>query len=65
MSDPMTHTGQCLCGAVTFEVTDLPMAEEIFVDRRIAWLPKWPNAGQSTEAQEFAKLQDYLKGEAK
>ena len=44
--------------------TGLDMAEEIFADRRPSWLPKWAGAAQSTEAQEFAKLEDYLKGEA-
>lgn len=34
---------------------------EIFVDRRAHWLPAWPKATQSTEAQEYAKLDDYLK----
>jgi hypothetical protein len=43
--------------------TGLAMAEEIFVDHRPDWLPVWPDAGQSTEDQEFAKLEDYLKGE--
>lgn len=42
----------------------LTMTEEIFVDRRPDWLPKWTEAKQSTEAEEFAKLKDYLKGEA-
>ena len=43
--------------------TELAMSEEIFVDRRPDWLPVWPAAGQSTEAQEIVKLQDYLEGE--
>jgi len=34
----------------------LHMASEIFVDYRPAWLPAWPNASQSTEAEEMAKL---------
>lgn len=39
----------------------LTMTEEIFVDHRPDWLPIWPNAGQSTEAQELTKLHDYLR----
>ena len=41
----------------------LTMTHEIFVDHRPDWLPEWPDAAQSTEAQEFAKLEDYLEGE--
>ena len=43
--------------------TGLTMADEIFVDRRPDWMAAWPAAKQSTEAQEFATLQDYLEGE--
>ena len=43
--------------------TGLEMAEEIFADRRPEWLAKWPAATQSTEAEEFAKLKEYLEGE--
>lgn len=43
----------------------LTMEREIFADHRPDWLPIWPDATQSTEAQEFAKLEDYLKGETK
>jgi hypothetical protein len=45
--------------------SDLTMTEEIFVDHRPDWLPVWADAGQSTEDQEFAKLEDYLKGETR
>ena len=41
----------------------LTMKNEIFVDYRPCWLPVWADADQSTEAQEFAKLKDYLEGE--
>lgn len=36
------------------------VAEEIFSDRRAPWIPPWPHASQSTEAQEIAKLDAYL-----
>ncbi len=38
----------------------LTVTEEIFVDHRPAWLPAWQGANQSTEAQELAKLQEFL-----
>lgn len=41
----------------------LTMKEEIFTDRRAPWLPHFDGASQSTEAEEFAKLNDYLEGE--
>ena len=41
----------------------LSVTGEIFVDYRPAWLPAWPGAAQSTEADELAKLDAYLKGE--
>ena len=41
----------------------LTIEEEIFVDRRPDWLPHWNGAGQSTEEQEFAKLDAYLRGD--
>lgn len=40
------------------------MKEEIFTDRRPDWLPHFDGASQSTEAEEFAKLNDYLEGDA-
>lgn len=39
----------------------LTMTDEIFVDHRPGWLPEWPDAAQSTEAQELNKIHDYLK----
>lgn len=41
----------------------LSVTREIFVDYRPGWLPPFPGASQSTEAEEMAKLQDYLAGE--
>lgn len=41
----------------------LRVTEEIFVDYRPDWLPPWPGATQSTEAQEMAKLDAFLNGE--
>lgn len=41
----------------------LNVAEEIFVDYRPDWLPHWPDAAQSTEANEMDKLQAHLSGE--
>jgi hypothetical protein len=40
------------------------MKEEIFTDRRPDWLPHFDGASQSTEAEEFAKLDKYLEGDA-
>lgn len=40
--------------------SDLQVTEEIFVDRRAHWLPAWEGASQSTEADEFAKLDAFL-----
>ena len=34
-------------------------------DHRPGWLAPWPAASQSTEAEELAKLNTYLSGEAK
>ncbi len=42
----------------------LTVQDEIFVDHRPGWLPAWPDAKQSTEAQELAALHAYLEGEA-
>ncbi|MEM8657161.1 MAG: GFA family protein, partial [Pseudomonadota bacterium] len=43
--------------------TGLTVTSEIFVDDRPPWLPPWPGAEQSTEAQEMAKLSAFLEGE--
>ncbi|MEO1229839.1 MAG: GFA family protein [Myxococcota bacterium] len=40
--------------------TELSVEEEIFVDHRACWLPAFPEASQSTEAEEHAKLQAFL-----
>lgn len=42
----------------------LTVAEEIFVDHRPGWMRPWPEAAQSTEAEEQAKLDAFLKGDA-
>lgn len=41
------------------------VAEEIFTDHRPGWLPAWAGATQSTEAEEMAKLDSFLAGDAK
>lgn len=40
--------------------TGLRVTHEIFSDRRADWQPPFEGATQSTEAQEFAKLAEYL-----
>ncbi len=42
----------------------LAVKDEIFVDHRPGWLPAWPDAKQSTEAEELAALHAYLEGES-
>jgi hypothetical protein len=41
----------------------LTVNEEIFADRRASWIPPWPGATQSTEADELAKLNAYMEGQ--
>lgn len=41
--------------------TGMHVKEEIFVDTRPGWMPCWPDATQSTEAEEMAKLDEFLK----
>ena len=41
----------------------LRVTDEIFVDHRPGWLPRWPDAAQSTQAQEFEKLTKVLSGD--
>ena len=41
----------------------MTVTEEIFVDRRPAWLPPFEGASQSTEAEEMAKLKAYQERE--
>lgn len=41
----------------------LAVTSEIFVDCRAGWMPPWPTATQSTEAQEMTKLDAFLKGQ--
>ncbi len=36
------------------------VTEEIFVDRRAGWQPAWAGASQSSEAEEFEKLERHL-----
>ena len=43
--------------------TGLTVAAEIFIDHRPGWLPAWPEATQSTEDEEFAKLREALGGD--
>ena len=43
----------------------LRLTEEIFVDYRPDWLEPVPGASQSTEAEQFALLQEYLDGKTK
>ena len=42
----------------------LRVTEEIFTDRRADWQPPFADASQSTEAEEFAKLDAYLADKA-
>ena len=42
----------------------LTVTEEIFVDDRPGWMAPWPDAAQSTKAEEMAKLRAFLEGEA-
>ena len=42
----------------------LHMAQEVFSDCRAAWMHPYDGAEQSTEAQEFAKLDAYLMDQA-
>ena len=42
----------------------LAVTDEIFVDCRAPWLDPVAGATQSTEAEEFAKLRDYLESKA-
>ncbi|MEM7544904.1 MAG: GFA family protein [Pseudomonadota bacterium] len=42
----------------------LAVRQEIFVDRRPHWQSPWDGASQSTEAEEYAKLEAALKGSA-
>ena len=44
--------------------SDLELTEEIFVDRRPGWLPACAHASQSTEAEQMAALEAYLKENA-
>ena len=44
--------------------SDLHVAEEIFIDHRPGWLKPWPDAAQSTEAEQKAALTAYLEGDS-
>ncbi|MBT8459241.1 MAG: GFA family protein [Boseongicola sp.] len=39
------------------------VTEEIFVDYRAEWMSPFEGATQSTEAQEYAKLEEYMAGQ--
>ncbi len=43
--------------------TGMRVTEEIFTDNRPDWLPHWPDAAQSTEVEELAKLAAHLAGD--
>ena len=49
-----------LCAGLLEDQSGLSMTEEIFVDCRADWQPPWPDAAQSTEAEEIAKFQAYV-----
>lgn len=45
--------------------TGLTVTEEIFVDYRPGWLPPFPGASQSTEAEEVAKFDAWMAKQGK
>ena len=40
--------------------TGFELTEEIFTDHRPSWLPEWPDASQSTEAEQISKFDAYM-----
>ncbi|MEM6620280.1 MAG: GFA family protein [Pseudomonadota bacterium] len=42
--------------------TGLRVTDEIFIDHRAPWLPPFPGAAESSEAQEMVKLDAFLTG---
>ena len=58
------HPPRSVAAGVLDDQSGLTVTEEIFVDHRPGWLPAWDGASQSTEAEEQAKLDAFLKGEA-
>ena len=53
-----------LAAGLLDDQTGLRVTEEIFVDYRPDWLPAFKDAAQSTEAQELAKLEEYMAGQS-
>ena len=53
MKDKPVHN---LAAGLFDDQSDLTVTEEIFCDRRADWHVSWPDAAQSTEAEEFAKF---------
>ena len=58
------HAPRSIPVGVLDDQTGLSVTEEIYVDHRPGWLPAFPDAVQSTEAEETAKLAKFLQGEA-
>ena len=49
-----------LAAGLLDDQSGMRVTEEIFVDYRPSWLPPFEGAAQSTEAQEIAKLEEFL-----
>ena len=49
-----------LAAGLLDDQSGMRVTEEIFVDYRPGWLPPFEGAAQSTEAQEMAKLENYM-----
>ena len=45
-----------ICAGALDDQSGFTVTKEIFCDRRAPWMPPWEGAAQSTEAEEFAKL---------
>ena len=52
-----------ICPGLLDDQTGLSVSKEIFTDRRAPWMAPLPHTAQSTEAQEFAKLETVFAGE--
>lgn len=61
MKDRPIHN---LAAGLFDDQSGLEVTQEIFADRRPHWHTGWPDAPQSTEADELAKLNAYLEGDA-
>ena len=57
-------TAQSVSVGLLNDQSGLRLSEEIFVDYRPDWMPPFPGASQSTEAQEMAKLKAYQDGQS-